>query len=893
MNRIGRYKILFGITIVLLPLIWGCTTTKNTATHRAYHNITAKYNYYFNARESYNNATQRVALGYSYNFSLLLPVSLAGDQQVSGSVGGDMDRAIMKSTDLISKHSISVKPERKRGVQTAKEKEFYNQNEFVHYVREAWLLIGKARVWKAALDEAEMTFEYVLMQFPNTRMWYEASVWLARIDILRKDYVSAEDRLRAISTNRKYPKNKYFTHLLESTWADYYFKQERYDKVPQHLEKALKSVPDRATRLRYTYLLAQLRQRDGKYAQSNKLFKKILRMSPSYEVSFNARVNIASNAQSMGKGSDMKKQLLKMSRDGKNQEYLDQIYYALGNIENKEGNIEKAIEYYKLSARSSVKNNHQKGISYLVLADYYFAKPNYTVSQAYYDSAYRALDQDYPGYQELETKTQNLNRLVENLNVVQHEDSLLRVAAMSPKERDALIADLIKLAREDEERQKREEQEGRDRFAQFQQTQRGRSAQTEGGGWYFYNQSSLSFGLSEFNMKWGRRKLEDNWRRINKRVVASDALTSTDQVTDSTGAPMKVLDNKSREFYLQDLPLNDSLVNISYQKIEEAMFRVGEIYQTLIKDYPEAIKAYNRLLERFPNGSNALQAHYNLYQISRFTENNSEAERYKQLLISKFPTSPYALMLSNPNYVDELRKRESELASHYEETYEQFKKGNYRDAAQRSREGLEMYKDSAHAPKYQFILAQSIGKTGDIRQYKEELSKVVSKYPKADVAKTAADIIVYLDKIELQLATGQMADKVDDGAAQDSLVSLAGYVEPDGKHLFVAVIPKNSPINQLRFNMVSFNVDNFLNLNLSVNSKELTKHISLIVVEPLKNKDEAMEYYRKAVAEQGLMGTLQEKDYSLFVISEENFTIFMEDKSVVDYLNFFTNKYKP
>lgn len=166
MNRIGRYKILFGITIVLLPLIWGCTTTKNTATHRAYHNITAKYNYYFNARESYNNATQRVALGYSYNFSLLLPVSLAGDQQVSGSVGGDMDRAIMKSTDLISKHSISVKPERKRGVQTAKEKEFYNQNEFVHYVREAWLLIGKARVWKAALDEAEMTFEYVLMQFP-------------------------------------------------------------------------------------------------------------------------------------------------------------------------------------------------------------------------------------------------------------------------------------------------------------------------------------------------------------------------------------------------------------------------------------------------------------------------------------------------------------------------------------------------------------------------------------------------------------------------------------------------------------------------------------------------------------------------------------------------------
>ena len=34
---------------------------------------------------------------------------------------------------------------------------------------------------------------------------------------------------------------------------------------------------------------------------------------------------------------------------------------------------------------------------------------------------------------------------------------------------------------------------------------------TSGGKWYFYNPATLSFGFSEFQKKWGKRKLEDDW----------------------------------------------------------------------------------------------------------------------------------------------------------------------------------------------------------------------------------------------------------------------------------------------------------------------------------------------------------------------------------------------
>jgi tetratricopeptide (TPR) repeat protein len=886
-SRFKKAIIAFHIILIAIAL-GGCSTKKNTTVSRAFHNLTSKYNYYFNAKESYSNAIKKVQKDFDYNYTFPLPVMLVGDKQVASKVGGDMDRAITKCTNMISHHSITVKPERKSGSVSAKDKKFYSQNEFVRWVREGWLLIGKARVWKGTYDEARMTFEHILVQFPETPMWYESQVWLAKIDIITGDFVSAEDRLSSLSANRKYPKDKYFTHLLESTWAGLYQKQKNIPQTIKHLDRALDNAPDRAHKLRYTYLLAQYNQSQQDFAESNKHFRKVIKMSPSYEMSFNARVNIAQNFQGGSGGQEMIRSLLKMAKDEKNSEFLDQIYYALGNIEKSKDNIDKAIEYYQLSASKSVRNNHQKGLSYLVIADFFFAKPNYTVSQAYYDSAYNALDDDFPGYSELETKTLNLNKLVENLNIVNLEDSLQRIAAMTSKERDVIIAELIKKVREDEDQLRREEQEGRDRFAQFQNTQRGRPQESQGGSWYFYNQSSLSYGLSEFQMRWGRRKLEDNWRRANKRVVLDQTTTLTQATTDSTGMPAKVLDNKSREFYLQDLPLTDSLVAISNNRIQEALFRVGEIYENDLKDYPEAIKAYELLGTRFPQSNYSLSAYYNLYQISRFNQKPADMEKYKQTIVSRFPTSTYALMLSNPKYLENLQKENKEMEDYYQQTYNLFQQGNCTQASAKAKEGKVRYKDTDLVPKFLFIEAQCVGRTGDLRAYKNALSDVVKLYPESEVAKSAANIIVFIDKRELQLAA--TTDPATITTPDEVKVSVI-YKQPKGQHLFLAIVPKQSPLNQLKFNVVNFNVDYYIDLNLNVANRELTEFVELITVEPFKDRKEAMEYYQKAVEEQGLMGALAPNDYTLTVISRENLEIFLKDKSVAEYLNYFRATY--
>lgn len=102
------------LSIVLLLGIWSCSSQKNTFVSRNYHNLTSYYNYYYNAYDNYKNGTQRAEKGINFNYTLNLPVLLIGESQVPGIVSGDMERTLNKCTMLLARHSITVKPARKK-----------------------------------------------------------------------------------------------------------------------------------------------------------------------------------------------------------------------------------------------------------------------------------------------------------------------------------------------------------------------------------------------------------------------------------------------------------------------------------------------------------------------------------------------------------------------------------------------------------------------------------------------------------------------------------------------------------------------------------------------------------------------------------------------------------
>ena len=375
----------------------GCSTEKNTAVTRTFHNVTTRYNLLFNANESYKRGVANAEKSKQDDYTQVLPLFLYGDQAIAQTVSGDMSHAAQKATKAVNLHSVKVKPKVGKSGMSPAEKKFYDKKEFNKYMDDCYLLIGKTYVYTGQYFQAGQTFSFLQTEFPDETSLYDAKIWRAKTLILEKNYRDAERLLVELRDDDQFPDKKASKAELAATMADLYIKQQRYPEAIEYLERALLFVRHKKTTMRYRYVLAQLylAQKDDAKASDN--FRKVVRMNPPYEMSFNATISRATISQSSGADIvEVKKQLNKMLRDSKNTEYRDRIYYALAEIEMYQGNTEQAIAFFQMSARTSTVNLPQKIKSYLTLGNLFYERRDYIPAQAYYDSAVVHMKPDYP-----------------------------------------------------------------------------------------------------------------------------------------------------------------------------------------------------------------------------------------------------------------------------------------------------------------------------------------------------------------------------------------------------------------------------------------------------------------------------------------------------------------
>ena len=130
-------------------------------------------------------------------------------------------------------------------------------------------------------------------------------------------------------------------------------------------------------------------------------------------MSFYSRINKARSYNSeSGNSIAIRALLASMLKDPKNFDLIDQIYYVLGEIEEKEEKEDLAIEQYNKSLRASTTNQAQKGLSYLAIAEIYFDDKSYRLAASYYDSCIATLPKDYPDYKKVENIQASLAELV-------------------------------------------------------------------------------------------------------------------------------------------------------------------------------------------------------------------------------------------------------------------------------------------------------------------------------------------------------------------------------------------------------------------------------------------------------------------------------------------------
>jgi hypothetical protein len=91
-------------------------------------------------------------------------------------------------------------------------------------------------------------------------------------------------------------------------------------------------------------------------------------------------------------------------------------------------------------------------------------------------------------------------------------------------------------------------------------------------------------------------------------------------------------DYKKPQFYLKNLPLTDSLIIISNDKIATAMLNAGKAFSERVSDPAKSTESFESLISRFPSSDLIPESLYNLYKVNK-EGNNVKAETYRQRLL--------------------------------------------------------------------------------------------------------------------------------------------------------------------------------------------------------------------------------------------------------------------
>lgn len=751
---IGAAILAVGVLVVMLS---ACSTKKNTATSRNWHAFTTRYNVYYNGAEHYRETLKEMEKNYEDDYTRTLlthPAEARADSKLP-QPSGDFRRTIEKMQKAIQLHSIKKKPAKKGS--SKKEKEFRARDEFNPFLHNAWLMMGKAQFNNGDFLGAASTFFYISKHFtwlPNVVT--EARLWEASSYCALNWLYEAENALRLVKENQLV--NSALRNQYNLVKSDYLVRSEKYRDAVPFLEAAAKAARG-SQKNRLYFLLGQTYSKLGEKPKAYLAFKKAgSGASTLYRTKFNARIKQSEVFSGKNIRSEVNA-LKRMTRYARNKEYLDQIYYAIGNLYMADKDTAKAKENYILAVDKSTRSGIDKALAQLALGSIYFDEGDYVKAQPCYSEAVPKLSDNYPGYKMLRSRSDVLDQLATYAGNVQLQDSLLTLAKLSPEEQmkvaQRLADEFTKKEKEDAEAAKREEylasQQGNNTINDPNAPQQFQLNTDKS--WYFYNTTAKNAGKTEFQRKWGARKLEDDWRRRNKTTFSldeasaddtaqeNDSITSAETTPEDKEAINKASDPHYAEYYLKQIPKTEQELKNSNDVVQEGLYNLGLILKDQLEDYAAARKEFDDLDKRYPDNIYRLDVYYNMYLMAVREDNETLAEIWRRKIIEDFPDSSYGKAMTDPNYFDNLRRMHHLQEEMYREAYDAYLDDKNSVVHEITAEMETDFPLSGILPKFVFIDALSYLTEKDYKKFEDRLTYLLEKWPDTDMTDVAGGIV--------------------------------------------------------------------------------------------------------------------------------------------------------
>ncbi|GIV59261.1 MAG: hypothetical protein KatS3mg043_0350 [Rhodothermaceae bacterium] len=691
LDMLGRRFLLLGLILVLS----GCGSSSFLG--RRFDNFTAYYNTFYNARKAYERGVKSLSRNDTpVDRNRYLPIFSEPSRTAKSK---DFEDAIKKSADVLRDHPRSK------------------------WVDDALLLIGKSYFYQQNYVGAEQKFREVIEL--GSDLEDEARFWLARTLIAGQAYDEAAAHLQESLVREGL--EQAWAAMLHLALGELYVKRADWEAAAEALERGLAHVPERDTGARAQFLLGQVYETMGRYADAVAAFERVARFNPLYELGYAARYSAIRVEGRYGDGERALKLLRKMERDDKHYVYRADLAYLRGRILQAMGRTEEARAVYHgllYNDDRSLDISRVRGRIHYALGEIHRdVYEDFVRAAAYFDSAAVALgsaggttasrggtglatERDPAAFApEAILDAASLREQFGNYARVYREvsrmDSLLALGRMPPREFEAFILELRRQrARElEQQRRLREARQIEQRFRE------GAAGQTnnfqnsglpdgkvvpgvnapeergEAGFLYHRDPVRLQEARSLFISRWGDRPRVPNWRRI-------DAISNqgVDPETEAVIVEGETLPGDEAAGTLPPIDVSavprDPLAQARMRAARAiARYELANVLFLGIDRPDSAAVWYRMVIEEDGDQPVAQRAYYALAEVQRALGDDRAARRLYEEVLAAYPNSDFAdrvrerlgLAKASGGAVDSLGLAEEA----YERAYQAWQRGAY------------------------------------------------------------------------------------------------------------------------------------------------------------------------------------------------------------------------
>ena len=935
---------------------------KFTLPRRFIQNTVSHYNYFFNANKKINQVIERARIANKDNYAKLLPFySYSLDNTASQKT--ELDSVIYKATAGILLHDLRS-----------------------DWVDNLYLLIGEAYYLRKDFDSASMTFQFINYNlyprkkknddqlivgsnengninaisisskedgniikktFTRPPSRNDALVWQVRTLIDMNESGEAAGLINTLQNDPVFPQR--LKPALEEMAAYWFYKQQMYDSVLVHLENSMPNAADIQDKARREFLLAQLFEITKRQDEAAEYYDKAIEHTTDPLMDIYANLNKAKMLKSHDPAEIDKSiaRLLQMSKKDKYEPYRDIIFFSAAQLALIKPDTLAAVFLFKKSTFYNQENISFKNKAFLKLAEISYSRKNYKDAYAFYDSL-QTSDTTLGDIAGIQERKNALAAIVSQINIIEREDSLQSIAAMSPADRDIFLKKLSKKLKK-ERGIKDDVTDYTNDAAAFFNTQNASSdifgTNDTKGDWYFYNNLIKSKGYSEFKRTWGKRQNVDNWRRLSSADITAgnSNVSGINQNADPLGnasmniSPVPVQQDISVDALLANVPVTKEKMDASNTKVSVSLFQLGKNYQTLLEDYSAAIETYERSLQRFPDSLYAGELYLNLSYCYRKMGDLQKADYYKNLLLNKFEKSKFTQFALHPESMDP-SKKDTAATRRYEEIYTLFIEGNFEKATQEKKQADSLYGANYWSPQLLYIESVYYIRNREDSTAIKILNQIITQYPSSplkekavtmiDVLKRRGSIENYLSKLQIErdkedsqivvyddprIIKNVLPDITVKNPTQNNSVIIPGkaVIDPSKKppppvsngtftfdpltpQYVMMVLTKVDPVysTEAKNAFNRYNKEKFYSQNIEITKDTLDKDRTLLIFTQFETADAAINYMDKLKRNAPVeISWLPAEKYAFYIISNTNLDLLKENKNLKSYIELLNKKY--